>query len=115
MPALAATIVAVLAGWPAPVGGIAPLVVLSGLAVVLLAGNGIEFSHQHVVIAAWFGLLLVPPVLAVFALFTLPWFGIDLNVNKPAKQIAQFFRRELPAPHRHAAAGRRRRSADRRA
>ena len=32
-PALAATIVAVLAGWPAPVGGMAPLVVLSGLAV----------------------------------------------------------------------------------
>ena len=30
VPALAATIVAVLAGWPAPVGGIAPLVVLSG-------------------------------------------------------------------------------------
>jgi hypothetical protein len=91
VPALAATIVAVLAGWSAPVGGIAPLVVLSGLAVVLLAGNGIAFSHQHIVIAVWFGLLLVPPVLAVFALFTFPWLNIDLNVNKPAKQIAQFF------------------------
>jgi hypothetical protein len=91
VPALAATIVAVLAGWPSPVGGIAPLVVLSGLAVVLLAGNGIELSHQHIVIAAWFGLLLVPPVLAVVAVFALPWFGVDLNVNKPVRQIAQFF------------------------
>jgi 4-amino-4-deoxy-L-arabinose transferase-like glycosyltransferase len=91
VPALAATIVAVLAGWPAPVGGIAPLVVLSGLVVVLLAGNGIELSHQHIVIAAWFGLLLVPPVLAVIAVYALPLVGIDLNVNKPVRQIAQFF------------------------
>jgi hypothetical protein len=65
--------------------------VLSGLAVVLLAGNGIELSHQHIVIAAWFGLLLVPPVLAVVAVFALPWVGVDLNVNKPMRQIAQFF------------------------
>lgn len=91
VPALAATIVAVLAGWPAPVGGIAPLVVLSGLLVVLLAGNGIELSYQHIVIAAWFGLLLVPPLLAVVAVFAAPWLGIDLNVNKPVRQIAQFF------------------------
>jgi uncharacterized membrane protein len=91
VPALAATIVAVLAGWPAPVGGVAPLVVLSGLAVVLLAGNGIELSYQHIVISAWFGLLLVPPLLAVIAVFAAPWLGLDLNVNKPVRQIAQFF------------------------
>ena len=91
VPALAATIVAVLAGWPSPVGGIAPLVVLSGLAIVLLAGNGIELSHQHIVIAAWFGLLLVPPALAVIAVYALPLFGVDLNVNKPVRPIAQFF------------------------
>ena len=42
VPALAGTIAAVLVGWPAPVGGIAPLVVLSGLAVVVLAGDGIS-------------------------------------------------------------------------
>ena len=111
MPALAATIVAVLAGWPSPVGGIAPLVVLSGLAIVLLAGDGIELSHQHIVISAWFGLLLVPPVLAVLAVFALPWFGVDLNVNKPVRQIAQFFCRQLPEAHRDAAAGGGRRSA----
>jgi 4-amino-4-deoxy-L-arabinose transferase-like glycosyltransferase len=91
VPALVATIAAVLAGWPTPVGGTAPLVVLSGLAIVLLAGNGIELSHQHIVIATWFGLLLVPPVLAAAAVFALPWIGVDLNVNKPARPIAQFF------------------------
>jgi hypothetical protein len=91
VPALAATIVAVLAGWSSPVGGIAPLVVFSGLAVVLLAGNGIELSHQNIVIAAWFGLLLVPPALAVVAVYALPWFAVDLNVNKPMRPVAQFF------------------------
>jgi 4-amino-4-deoxy-L-arabinose transferase-like glycosyltransferase len=91
VPALAATVFSVLAGWPMPVGGFAPLVILSGLAIVLLAGNGIELSHQHTVIGVWFGLLLVPPVLAACAVFVMPWLGVDLNVNKPAKQIAQFF------------------------
>ena len=91
VPALAATVFAVLAGWAMPVGGFAPLVILSGLAVVLLAGNGIELSHQHIAIGVWFGLLLVPPVLAVLAVFVMPWIGVDLNVNKPARQIAQFF------------------------
>ena len=113
VPALAATIVAVLAGWPAPVGGIAPLVVLSGLAIVLLAGNGIELSHQHIVIAAWFGLLLVPPALAVIAVYALPLFGVDLNVNKPMRQIAQFFSDSFQKRTGTPLAGGRRRSAHR--
>lgn len=90
-PALTATAVAVLAGWPMPVGGVAPLVIFSGLAIVLLAGNSIELGHQHIVIAAWFGILVVPPVIAVLAVFAMPWFGVDLNVNKPMRQIALFF------------------------
>ena len=91
VPALMATVVAVLAGWAEPVGGIAPLVILSGLAVIVAAGDGIELSHQHVVISAWFGLLLAPPALAIIAILMMPWLGIELNVSKPAKPIAQFF------------------------
>jgi 4-amino-4-deoxy-L-arabinose transferase-like glycosyltransferase len=91
VPAVAATFIAALAGWPVPAGGVAPLVVLSGLAVVLLAGDDIELSYQHIVIPAWFGLLLVPPALAVMAVMTAPWLGVDLNINKPARTIAQFF------------------------
>ena len=62
MPALLATVAGVVVGAPGPVGGIAPLVVLSGLAVVIAAGDAIALSHQRGVIATWFGLLLVPPV-----------------------------------------------------
>ncbi len=80
-----------LIGGTGPVGGIAPLVILSGLAVVMAAGDGIQLSRQHIVIATWFGLLVIPPAMTVTALFVLPWFNVDLRVNQPAKAIALFF------------------------
>jgi 4-amino-4-deoxy-L-arabinose transferase-like glycosyltransferase len=103
-PTLAATFVAIALGWSVPIGGVAPLVVCSGLALVMLAGDDIELSHQHTVIAAWFGLLLIPPLTAVMATIALPWFGIDLNVNQPAQAMASFFgdsfQRRVGAPAR---------------
>ena len=91
VPALAATVVAVLVGSPGPVGGFAPLVIFSGLAVVVAAGDGIKLTHQHAGIAVWFGLLVVPPILVVVALLVTPWLAVDLNANLPAKPIALFF------------------------
>jgi hypothetical protein len=91
VPVLTATSAAVLIESPGPVGGIAPLVILSGLAVVLAAGDKIEFSHQHVVIWAWFGLLFVPPGMAVAALLFAPLLGIEIAANEPARAMAQFF------------------------
>jgi uncharacterized membrane protein len=82
---------AVLIGGAMPVGGIAPLVILSGLLVVVLAGDGIEFSRQHVVIAAWFGLLIIPPIMTVATLVVLPWLNVDLKVTYPAQAMARFF------------------------
>ena len=52
-PAFAGTLIAVLIGMPGPIGGVAPLIVLSGLLAVVAAGEGIRFSRQHVVIATW--------------------------------------------------------------
>jgi uncharacterized membrane protein len=90
-PAFAGTLMAVLVGGSTPVGGIAPLVILSGLLVIVVAGDGIEFSRQHVVIAAWFGLLIIPPIMTVAALVVLPWLNIDLKVTYPAQAMARFF------------------------
>jgi hypothetical protein len=59
--------------------------------VVVAGGEAIQLARQHVVIAAWFGLLIIPPVMAVVGLYVLPWFNIDLNVSYPAKTIARFF------------------------
>jgi 4-amino-4-deoxy-L-arabinose transferase-like glycosyltransferase len=91
VPAFAGALVAVLIGWSGPVGGIAPLVILSGLAVVVAAGEGVRFSRQHVVIAAWFGLLIIPPIMAAAALAILPWLNVDLRVMQPAQAMARFF------------------------
>jgi len=90
-PAFAGTLVAVLIGWSGPVGGIAPLVILSGLFVIVAAGDAIAFSRQHVVIAAWFGLLIIPPIMAVAAVVILPWLNVDLKVNYPAQAMARYF------------------------
>jgi hypothetical protein len=58
---------------------------------VLASGDAIELSHEQVVIGAWFGLLLVPPAMAVLALISLPWVGVDLSVNRPAAEMAAYF------------------------
>jgi 4-amino-4-deoxy-L-arabinose transferase-like glycosyltransferase len=91
VPAFAGTLLAVLIGWSGPVGGIAPLVILSGLLVVVAAGDGIRFNRQHVVIAAWFGLLVIPPIMTGAALLMLPWLGFDLKVMQPAQAMARYF------------------------
>jgi hypothetical protein len=59
--------------------------------VVVAAGDAITLTRQHIVIAAWFGLLLVPPVMAAVAVVVLPWLSIDLRVGQPVAAMAQFF------------------------
>jgi hypothetical protein len=91
VPALLATVLGTVAGEPAPLGGVAPLIVLSGLGVVMAAGDAIELSRQRLIVAAWLGLLLAPPILTLAALLVLPWIGIDLAINQPAAAIARFY------------------------
>src|SRR6516164_320000 len=91
IPPFAGTLLAVIIGLSGPVGGIAPLIILSGLAVVVASGESITLTRQHVLIAAWFGLLLVPPVMAAASVLVLPWLNVDLRVGQPAGAIARFF------------------------
>jgi hypothetical protein len=92
LPALLATIVAVVAGQRLPVGGAAPLVVLSGLAVVILAGDSIALYHQRILGFAWAGLLVVPAIFVPMLIVLLPWtIGTDLNVVQPARDMGRFF------------------------
>jgi hypothetical protein len=92
VPALLATVIAVLMNFPAPVGGAAPLVVLSGLAIIMAAGDSIEIFHQRVVGYAWTGLLIVPALFVPLVLVLLPWtVGTDLRVEQPASAMGRFF------------------------
>ncbi len=90
-PPFAGTLLSAILGLSGPVGGIAPLIILSGLAVIVAAGDAITLTRQHIVIAAWFGLLLVPPIMAAAAVVVLPWLNIDLRVGQPVQAMAQFF------------------------
>jgi hypothetical protein len=92
VPALLATIIAVLIGRPIPIGGAAPLVVLSGLAVVMAAGNSIALYHQRILGVAWAGLLVVPAIFVPAVMVLLPWtIGTDLKVEQPAAAMGRFF------------------------
>lgn len=91
-PAFVATLLAVLLGRPAPVGGAAPIVILSGLAVIVVAGDLIRLYRQRISALVWLGLVVVPPAVIVAATVTLPWTAaIDLEVSKPANAMGQFF------------------------
>jgi 4-amino-4-deoxy-L-arabinose transferase-like glycosyltransferase len=91
-PALVATVVAVLLGRAGPLGGAPPLLVLSGLAVIVFGGDVIRLYRQRMSALVWLGLLLVPPAVVVAATVTLPFTAtVDLEVSKPANAMGQFF------------------------
>jgi len=91
-PVLLVTIVAVLAGFRLPIAAAAPFLTLSGLAVVVFAGNSIELHHQRILGMAWAALLVVPAFLVPIAIVVLPWAtGTELKVAQPATAIGKFF------------------------
>ncbi|HEY5962990.1 MAG TPA: glycosyltransferase family 39 protein [Xanthobacteraceae bacterium] len=70
----------------------APLAAMSGLAVIVAAGDRIRIEHQYVIGYAWAALMILPPVLVALAVTVQPWiFAVDLRVGRPAKDIGQFF------------------------
>jgi hypothetical protein len=82
----------VVIGQTLPVGGAAPLVVLSGLAVVVAVGDSIVLFHQRILGYAWAGLLIVPALFVPAVLVLLPWtIGTDLRVEQPAATMGRFF------------------------
>jgi hypothetical protein len=92
LPGLLATIFATIVGQRLPIGGAAPLVILSGLGIVVAAGDGIALYHQRVLGFAWAGLLIVPALFVPLLIVLLPWaVGTDLQVAQPASAMARFF------------------------
>ncbi len=72
--------------------GIGPLVILSGLAVIVAGGDAIRLHNQRIAGLAWAGLLVVPPAIAAAAVLVLPWtLGIDLRIARPADEMGRFF------------------------
>jgi dolichyl-phosphate-mannose-protein mannosyltransferase len=91
-PAACAIVIAFASGMLGPLDRIAPLVLLSGLAVVVAAGDQIFLYRERLVSSAWVGLLVLPPALVVLGLFVLPWtVSADLKIAQPARVEGQFF------------------------
>lgn len=68
------------------------LVVLTALAVIVLAPDRIRIVHQRLVQYAWAMLLLVPPLLVALAVVLLPWtLAVDLRVAQPMSEMGRFF------------------------
>jgi len=91
-PGLVAIAIAFVTGRLGPLDRIAPLVVLSGLAVVVAGGDKVFLYRERLVSSAWLGLLFAPPVLVVLSMVVFPWtLGIDLRIAQPANAEGQFF------------------------
>jgi hypothetical protein len=92
MPAASALAIVFAAARLGPLDRIAPLVVLSGLAVVVAAGDQVPLYRERMVSFTWLGLLVAPPVLIVLGIALLPWtFAVDLKVSQPANAEGRFF------------------------
>ena len=89
-PPLAVAGAAALMGEPQP--AIAQYLVLSGLAIVVLAGNSIPWHRPRLVAMAWWLLLVAPPLSAAAAVLVLPWLGVSgVEVGRPAAAMGRFF------------------------
>lgn len=91
VPAFAMALFALLTRRPENFIG-SPLVVLSGLAIVIAAGDRIRIGHQYRIGFVWGAILVLPPLLLAFGLVVQPWLWIvDLQVGRPAAAMGQFF------------------------
>jgi len=91
-PAASALVVVFAAGRLGPLDRVTPLVVLSGLAVVMAAGDHVPLYRERMVSFTWFGLLVAPPAVIVLGIVLLPWMAsVNLKVTQPAKVEGAFF------------------------
>jgi hypothetical protein len=92
MPALAAIAIVVTLHATSGLEPFAPLVVLSGLAAVAVAGGRVLLYRERLVSFAWLGLLVAPPTLIVLGLGLLPWLlATEFKVSQPAGTMGRYF------------------------
>jgi 4-amino-4-deoxy-L-arabinose transferase-like glycosyltransferase len=91
-PGLVATVLAAVFATPIPFGAAGPLVIFSGLAVVMAAGDVIHLYRQRIVGVAWLALLAAPLAVTLAAVALGPWtLAVDLETGRPAAAMADFF------------------------
>lgn len=92
VPPFMATVIGTALGEATPVGGMGPNLVLSGLAVIVLAGNTIALHRQWLTGVAWCVLLVAPPAFTALGVATLPFVTAAApSTAQPARAIGRFF------------------------
>jgi hypothetical protein len=92
MPMLIAVLFAGLSAERPTLGNLGPYSVLTGLAIVVFAGNSIPWHRPRLVAVAWSLLLAVSPLSAAAAIVVLPWVGVSVgDVGWPAAAMGRFF------------------------
>jgi 4-amino-4-deoxy-L-arabinose transferase-like glycosyltransferase len=91
-PALLAIAIAAAARRLGPLERVTPFELLTGLAVVVAAGDRILLYRERIVSSAWLGLLFAPPAIAALSVLLVPWITrAELTVAQPVRAEAVFF------------------------
>jgi hypothetical protein len=91
-PALCAVLLSGLFGFDRVIGGPGVLLVMSGLAVVVAAGDLIAMRHQRVLRMVWAAAIVAPAAGVVLGILLLPWTGSgEIATSMPARAISDFF------------------------
>ena len=91
-PALAGSLIAGLFGLDTVAGGAGIALMMSGLAVIVVAGDLIPLRRQRVLRTVWAAAVVAPALLVIVATLFLPWTGShEVATSLPATGIARFF------------------------
>jgi hypothetical protein len=91
-PALAGSLIAGLFGLDRVAGGAGIALMMSGLAVIVVAGDLIPLRRQRVLRTVWAAAVVAPALLVMAATLFLPWTGShEVATSLPATGIARFF------------------------
>ena len=91
-PALGAVLISGLFGLDRVVGGAGVMLLMSGLAVIVAAGDLIAMRRQRVLRTVWAAAIVAPAAAVVAATLLMPWTGAgEIATSMPARAIADFF------------------------
>lgn len=91
-PAIVGSLIAGLFGLDRVVGGAGVSLLMSGLAVIVAAGDLIAIRRPRLLRLAWSAVIAAPAAVAIAATLFLPWFGDrEVPTSMPAAAIGHFF------------------------
>ncbi|WFU15533.1 glycosyltransferase family 39 protein [Bradyrhizobium sp. CB3481] len=91
-PALFGSLIAGFFNFDHVAGGAGVALLMSGLAVVVVAGDLIHLRRQRLLRTVWAVAIIAPAIVVIAATAFLPWTGAnEVSTSLPAKAIAQFF------------------------